>query len=31
MPVTYTNRKNVTYYLGQTVTKTGKPRYTLAR
>jgi len=31
MPVTYTNRKNVTYYLGQTVTKTGKPRYTFSR
>jgi hypothetical protein len=31
MPVTYTNRKNVTYFLGQTVTKTGKPRYTFSR
>jgi hypothetical protein len=31
MSVTYTNRKNVTYYLGQTVTKTGKPRYTFSR
>jgi hypothetical protein len=30
MSVTYTNRKNVTYYLGQTVTKTGKPRYTFS-
>ena len=31
MPVTYTNRKGVTYYLRQTVTKTGKPRYLFAR
>ena len=31
MSVTYTNRKNVTYHLGQTVTKTGKPRYTFSR
>lgn len=31
MPVTYTNRKNVTYHLGQTVTKTGKPRFTFSR
>jgi hypothetical protein len=31
MPVTYTNRKGVTYYLRRTVTKTGKPRYVFAR
>jgi hypothetical protein len=31
MPVTYTNRKGVTYYLCQGVTKTGKPRYYFAR
>lgn len=31
MPVTYTNCKNVTYSLGQTTTKTGKPRYTFSR
>jgi hypothetical protein len=31
MPVTYTNRKDVTYYLCQGVTKTGKPRYYFAR
>ena len=31
MAVTYTNHKNVTYYLGQTVTKTGKPRYAFSR
>jgi len=31
MPVTYTNRKGVTYYLRRTVTKTGKPRYAFAR
>ena len=31
MPVTYTNRKGVTYTLCQGVTKTGKPRYTFAR
>ena len=31
MPITYTNRKGVTYYLRQTVTKTGKPRYMFAR
>ena len=31
MPVTYTNRKGITYYLCQSVTKTGKPRYYFAR
>jgi hypothetical protein len=31
MPITYTNRKGLTYYLCQGVTKTGKPRYTFAR
>ena len=31
MPVTYTNRKGVTYYLCQGVTKTGKPRFYFAR
>jgi len=31
MPVTYTNRKGVTYTLCQGVTKTGKPRYYFAR
>ena len=31
MPITYTNRKGVTYYLCQGVTKTGKPRYYFAR
>jgi hypothetical protein len=31
MPVTYTNRKGVTYCLCQGVTKTGKPRYYFAR
>jgi hypothetical protein len=31
MPFTYTNRKGVTYYLCQSVTKTGKPRYSFAR
>jgi len=31
MPVTYTNRKGITYYLCQGVTKTGKPRYYFAR
>lgn len=31
MPVTYTNRKGLTYYLCQGVTKTGKPRYYFAR
>jgi len=30
MPVTYTNRKGVTYYLCRGVTKTGKPRYYFA-
>jgi hypothetical protein len=31
MPVTYTNRKGVTYYLCRGVTKTGRPRYHFAR
>jgi len=31
MPITYTNRKGLTYYLCQGVTKTGKPRYFFAR
>lgn len=31
MPVAYTNRKGVTYYLCQGKTKTGKPRYYFAR
>jgi hypothetical protein len=31
MPITYTNRKGLTYYLCQGVTKTGKPRYYFAR
>jgi hypothetical protein len=31
MPVTYTNRKGVTYYLCRGITKTGKPRYYFAR
>jgi len=31
MPVTYTNRKGVTYHLCRGVTKTGKPRYYFAR
>jgi hypothetical protein len=31
MPVTYTNRKDITYYLCQGVTKTGKVRYYFAR
>jgi hypothetical protein len=31
MPVTYTNRKGMTYYLCRGVTKTGKPRYYFAR
>lgn len=31
MSVTYTNRKNLTYYLCKTTTKTGKPRYYFAR
>lgn len=31
MPVTYTNRKGITYYLCQGMTKTGKVRYYFAR
>jgi hypothetical protein len=31
MPVTYTNRKGITYTLCQGVTKTGKPRYAFVR
>jgi hypothetical protein len=31
MPVTYTNRKGVTYHLCRTTTKSGKPRYVFAR
>lgn len=31
MPITYTNRKRVTYYLCRGVTKTGKQRYYFAR
>ncbi|GIK37580.1 MAG: hypothetical protein BroJett011_14130 [Chloroflexota bacterium] len=31
MPVTYTNRKGLTYYLCRGLTKTGKPRYYFAR
>lgn len=31
MSITYTNRKGITYYLCQGVTKTGKPRYYFAR
>ncbi len=31
MPITYTNRKGITYYLCRGVTKTGKPRYYFAR
>ena len=31
MPITYANRKGVTYHLCQTLTKTGKPRYVFAR
>ena len=31
MPVTYTNRKGVAYYLCQGITKTGKPRFYFAR
>jgi hypothetical protein len=31
MPITYTNRKGITYYLCQSTTKTGKPRYAFAR
>lgn len=31
LPITYTNRKGVTYHLCRGVTKTGKPRYYFAR
>jgi hypothetical protein len=31
MPVTYTNRKGVTYTLCRTTTKTGKARYVFVR
>jgi hypothetical protein len=31
MPVTYTSRKGLTYYLCRGLTKTGKPRYYFAR
>jgi hypothetical protein len=31
MPITYTNRKNLTFYLCRGTTKTGKPRYYFAR
>jgi hypothetical protein len=31
MPISYTNRKGVTYFLNKGVTKTGKPRYWFAR
>jgi hypothetical protein len=31
MPYTYTNRKGITYYLCQTITKTGKSRYVFLR
>jgi hypothetical protein len=31
LPVTYTNRKGITYYLCQGRTRTGKPRYYFAR
>jgi len=31
MPITYTNRKGLTYHLCKGVTKTGKPRYYFAR
>ncbi|RRR77236.1 MAG: hypothetical protein EI684_01755 [Candidatus Viridilinea halotolerans] len=31
MAVTYTNRRGVTFYLCQSLTKTGKPRYYFAR
>jgi hypothetical protein len=31
MPFTYTNRRGDTYYLCQSTTKTGKPRYVFAR
>jgi hypothetical protein len=30
MPITYTNRKGITYFLCRGVTKTGKPRYYFA-
>jgi len=31
MPITYANRKGLTYYLCKTVTKSGKPRYVFTR
>jgi hypothetical protein len=31
MPITYTNRKDVTYYLHRGQTKSGKPRYFFSR
>jgi hypothetical protein len=31
MPITYTNRKGVTYTLCRTTTKTGKARYVFVR
>jgi hypothetical protein len=31
VPITHTNRKDVIFYLGRGVTKTGKPRYFFAR
>ncbi len=31
MPITYSNRKGITFYLRQGVTKTGKTRYYFAR
>lgn len=31
MPITYTNRKGLTYFLNKGVTKTGKPRYYFAK
>ena len=31
MPITYANRKGITYHLCQRLTKTGKPRYVFAR
>src|SRR4051812_15085232 len=31
MPITYTNRRGMTFYLCQSTTKTGKPRYYFAR
>ena len=31
MSITHTNRKGVTFCLGRSVTKTGKPRYFFAR